>query len=73
MAVDTFAKRMTVGGVPFHALGPNVFPGTTSATLGRAAAAWNYVPVAAVVSTVQDSRGELGVPFHTPGVGRTWG
>ena len=43
MAVDTFAKRMAVGGVPFLPLGVNVFPGTTGTTAGRAAAAWNYV------------------------------
>lgn len=46
MAVDTFAKRMTVGGVPFLPLGVNVFPGTTNTSLGRGAAAWNYVPEA---------------------------
>lgn len=42
MAIDTFAKRMVVAGVPMSALGPNVFPGTTSTILGRTAAAWNY-------------------------------
>ena len=43
MAVDSFAKRMTVAGVPMSALGPNVFPGTTGTALGRGAAAWNYL------------------------------
>lgn len=42
MAIDTAAKRMTVGGVPFLPLGVNVFPGTTGTILGRAAAAWTY-------------------------------
>lgn len=42
MAVDTFAKRLTVAGVPFLPLGVNVFPGTTNTILGRGAAAWTY-------------------------------
>jgi hypothetical protein len=46
MAVDTFAKRMTVAGVPFLPLGVNVFPGTTNTVLGRGAAAWNYATAA---------------------------
>jgi hypothetical protein len=45
MPVDTFAKRMAVGGVPLSCLGPNVFPGTTNTVLGRGAAAWNYATV----------------------------
>ena len=46
MAVDTFAKRMAVSGVPLATLGPGVFPGTTGTPQGRGAAAWNYTPVA---------------------------
>lgn len=58
MAVDSFAKRMAVGGMPFP-LGTNVFPGTTSAVLGRAAAAWNYVPSAPVPPGPGTARREL--------------
>ena len=46
MAVDSFAKRMAVAGIPHASVGVNVFPGTTSTTLGRAAAAWNYAETA---------------------------
>lgn len=42
MAIDTFAKRMVVAGIPHASVGVNVFPGTTGTVLGRAASAWTY-------------------------------
>lgn len=65
MAVDTFAKRMTVGGVPFLPLGVNVFPGTTGTALGRGAAAWNYV-------TPAPAPPGGGVDLLRPVLGLTW-
>ena len=42
MPIDSFAKRMATGGLPFP-LGVNVLPGTLATPLGRAAAAWSYL------------------------------
>ena len=80
MPVDTFAKRMAVGGLGGPWLGPNVFPGTTSVTLGRAAAAWNYAPTAPtppeggtpIDPTTLGSLQELSIT-SSPTIGGGWG
>lgn len=76
MAVDTFAKRMTVAGLPASMVGPNVFPGTTATSLGRAAAAWNYVPAAPTPGAGGDvERPVLGLTWSPspPRLGEIWG
>lgn len=62
MAVDTFAKRMVVAGIPVPGvLGPNVFPGTTNVILGRAAAAWNYAPETPTPPVAVAGSGHIGI------------
>lgn len=67
MAIDTAAKRRSVGGVAFLPLGPGVTPDATPDVFWRQSAAWGYggIPAgtAADADVVDSRRYRLGYRY----------